>query len=213
MTSDPNLKGSAQKAVRFIESSQDPAGGGWRYTPRQPGDLSVTGWQMTALKSAQMAGLELANKGEALKKAEMFLDSVEASNRGGYCYMPGNPETVVMTAVGMLCRQYRGVNPRNPGLLAGVDRLKSVPPGKANNIYYEYYASQVMHHLGGDAWDRWNKGPASDGNAGMRDYLVARQENSPTLTRSWRARMAAGRQTGPGARTAGAASCIPRCRC
>ena len=175
MTSDPMLKTPAQKAIRFIESAQD-TGGGWRYSPKTPGDLSVTGWQVMALKSAQMAGLELDHKGAALKKAEKFLDSVESSNRGGYSYMPGNPETVVMTAVGMLCRQYMGVNPRNPGLLAGVDRLKSVPPGKANNIYYEYYATQVMHHMGGEAWDFWNEGPGGkDSHTGIRDVLIARQ--------------------------------------
>ena len=151
-------------------------GGGWRYAPRTAGDLSVTGWQVMALKSAQMAGLDLTNKGEALKQADKFLDSVEASNKGGYSYMPGNPETVVMTAVGMLCREYMGVGPRNPGLVAGVDRLKTVPPGKANNIYYEYYATQVMHHIGGDAWDFWNEGPGGkDSHTGIRDTLIAKQ--------------------------------------
>ena len=176
MTSDTALKAPAQRAIRFIETAQDPGGGGWRYAPRTAGDLSVTGWQVMALKSAQMAGLELANKGEALKQADKFLDSVEASNKGGYSYMPGNPETVVMTAVGMLCRQYMGVSPRNPGLLAGVDRLKTVPPGRANNIYYEYYATQVMHHMGGDAWDFWNEGPGGkDSHTGIRDTLIAKQ--------------------------------------
>ena len=123
-----------------------------------------------------MAGLELANKGAALKKAEKFLDSVEASSKGGYSYLPGSPETVTMTAVGLLCRQYLGANPRNPGLLAGVGRLKAVPPGKAHNMYYEYYAAQVMHHLGGDAWDFWNEGPDGKGShTGIRDILIAKQ--------------------------------------
>jgi hypothetical protein len=181
MTSDPDLKAHAQKAIRFIETAQDPGGGGWRYSPKTPGDLSVTGWEVMALKSAQMAGLELykdpgASKPRSLALAEKFLDSVESSNKGGYSYMPGNPETVVMTAVGMLCREYMGVGPRNPGLLAGVDRLKSVPPGKANNMYYEYYATQVMHHMQGDAWDYWNEGPGGkDSHTGVRDALIAKQ--------------------------------------
>ena len=81
-----------------------------------------------------------------------------------------------MTAVGMLCRQYLGVNPRNPGLLKGVEYLKKAPPGKTGNIYYEYYATQVMHHMGGDAWDFWNKGPAGDGKGGIRDSLIAKQD-------------------------------------
>jgi hypothetical protein len=82
-----------------------------------------------------------------------------------------------MTAVGALCRQYLGVNPRNPSLLASVRRIKAVPPG-SGNIYYEYYATQVMHHMGGDAWNFWNLGPDGSGKAGIRDTLIARQEQA-----------------------------------
>jgi hypothetical protein len=172
MTSDPRLKLSAQRAVNFIATAQDSAGGGWRYAPRTKGDTSVTGWQLMALKSGQMAGLAVPKK--TLTLAERFLDSVESSSKGGYAYVPGGGETVTMTAVGMLCRQYSGVNPRNPGLLAGVQRLKGSPPGKSGNLYYEYYATQVMHHMGGDAWQFWNLGP--DGKSGIRDTLIAKQD-------------------------------------
>jgi hypothetical protein len=83
-----------------------------------------------------------------------------------------------MTAVGLLCRQYLGVKPRNPGLLAGVEKLKSATtaPGKTGNLYYEYYATQVMHHMGGDSWQFWNAGP--DGKSGIRDTLIAKQSHN-----------------------------------
>lgn len=172
MTSDPMLKNPAQRAVHYIVTAQDPAGGGWRYSPREAGDTSVTGWQLMALKSGQMAGLDVPK--ETLKKTESFLGAV-AANDGGFSYLPGSGATPVMTAVGMLCRQYLGVNPRNPGLLKGVEILKKAPPG-SGNIYYDYYATQVMHHMGGDAWDFWNKGPAGDGKGGIRDLLIAKQD-------------------------------------
>jgi hypothetical protein len=176
MTSDPALKISAQKAIRYIEDAQDPDGGGWRYSPRTPGDLSVTGWQLTALITAQKAGLELANKGDVLKKAEKFLDSVESTKKGEYSYLPDVPATPTMTAVGMLCREYLGVSPRNPGLLGGAENLKTTPPGKLNNLYFEYYAAQAMYNLGGDAWDYWNEGPdGKDSHTGIRDVLVAKR--------------------------------------
>ena len=91
-------------------TAQDPAGGGWRYSPREAGDTSVTGWQLMALKSGQMAGLDVPK--ETLKKTESFLDAVAANDGGVTATSPGSGETPVMTAVGMLCRQYLGVNPQ-----------------------------------------------------------------------------------------------------
>ncbi len=182
MTSDPLLKTPALKAVRYIEFAQDPAGGGWRYSPKTPGDTSVTGWQVMALKSAQMAGINLyKTEGHreplALERAKTFLNSVKSADGGGYGYLPDGGETPAMTAVGLLCQQYLGVGPRNPGLLRGAARLKILPPGKSGNIYYEYYATQVMHHMGGDAWEAWNKGPAGDGKGGVRDELIGKQDS------------------------------------
>jgi hypothetical protein len=172
LTSDPTLKVSAQKAVNYLVDAQDPAGGGWRYSPRTPGDTSVTGWALMALKSGQMAGLSVP--AVTLRKVERFLDSVEAQSKGGYAYQSGGSDTPAMTAVGMLCRQYLGVNPRNPGLLAGVELLKKKPPGSTGNLYYEYYATQVMHHMGGESWSFWNEGP--DRKSGIRDSLIAKQD-------------------------------------
>ena len=173
LTSDPTLKFVAQKAINFIVSAQDPAGGGWRYQPRQGGDTSVVGWQVMALKSGQMSGLNVPNI--TLKGAEKWLDSCETSDRGGYGYT-GPQETATMTAVGLLCRQYLSTPRRNPGLKKGADKLMKVyTPAPTSNIYYEYYATQVMHHMGGDYWEFWNKGDGK-GFKGMRDMLLNRQD-------------------------------------
>lgn len=172
LTSDARVKTSAQLGLDYIIASQD-TGGGWRYSPRTPGDTSVTGWQLMALKSGQMAGLNVPKA--TLKKCEEFLNSCETSAKGGYGYMPGNPEGPAMTAVAALCRQYLGVSPRNPSLLASVARLKKLPPG-GGNLYYEYYATQVMHHMGGEAWQFWNLGPDGTGKGGIRDTLIAKQD-------------------------------------
>ncbi len=50
LSRDKNYGAAAQKAIYFIEQSQHPAGGGWRYAPRQEGDTSVVGWQVMGLK-------------------------------------------------------------------------------------------------------------------------------------------------------------------
>jgi len=176
MSSDPLLKVSAQKAINFIVQAQDPEGGGWRYGPRMPGDTSVTGWQMTALKSGQMAGLTIPRA--TLAKVEKFLDAVEdADNKGRFKYIATASVTPPITAVGLLCRLYLGVRPLNASMVKGSRYLEDTAlPGVTNNIYYEYYATQVLHHMGGDEWETWNEGKA--GKTGMRDYLIRRQEKN-----------------------------------
>jgi hypothetical protein len=190
LTSDPRIKMSAQRALNFVAYAQDPAGGGWRYSPKQAGDTSVTGWQLMALKSGQMAGLSVSKN--TLKMAERFLDSVESSEGGsaaaekggGFGYVPGQPPTITMTSVGLLCRQYSGVGPKNPALQNGVKRLRAEPPGSTDNIYYLYYATQVMHHMQGDSWQLWNLGPGGNGKGGIRDSLIAKQDKGTTPKRA-----------------------------
>jgi hypothetical protein len=169
LTGDPMLKSHAQRAIDYIVRAQHAAGG-WRYTPNTPGDTSVVGWQVMALKSGQMAGLSVP--GATLKGAEKFLDSVQTSDGGGYGYTDNNA-TPTMSAVGLLCRQYLGWTPRNPGLLNGVARLKKTPPGALDSMYYYYYATQVMHHMGGESWTEWN--------TKMRDALIERQDTGNDL--------------------------------
>jgi hypothetical protein len=184
LTSDPLLKTSAQKALHFIVSAQDSTGGGWRYAPKQAGDMSVTGWQFAALKTGQMAGLSVPRA--TLTLAEKFLDSVETAQKGAYGYVPGAAATPSMTAVALLCRQYQGLNPRNAGLLAGLEYLKACVPG-TTVVYYDYYATQVFHNMGGEDWKFWNLG--YDGKHGMRDTLIRRQQHNndkkPHIEGSW----------------------------
>ena len=50
-----------------------------------------------------------------------------------------------------------------------VEELQKRPPGAAKDIYYFYYATQVVHHVGAEPWDEWN--------GRMRDLLVATQDH------------------------------------
>src|SRR5262245_2536734 len=172
MTADPALKRSAQAALNYIISAQDPQGGGWRYTPRQAGDTSVLGWQMAALKAGQAAGLNVP--AATLKRAEKYLDSAETQD-GGFSYTPGAGATPTMTAVGWLCRMYLGTPAGNAKLVKGIESLHKLPPPDAlRNVYHCYYATQVMFHVGGENWEKWNNG--ADQKKGMRDLLIERQD-------------------------------------
>jgi hypothetical protein len=165
LTTDPVLKGPAQRAINFIVQAQHD-GGGWRYSPRQPGDTSVTGWQVMALKTGQLAGLTVPK--DTFKDVSRFLKSVASPDDSGYGYIEPTPAPTT-TAVGLLCRILLGAGPRDTSLLKGVQRLKDSPPERMrNSSYYCYYATQVMHHLGGEGWEDWNPK--------MRDLLIETQD-------------------------------------
>jgi len=177
LTKDDKWKGPAQKALDFVVEAQDPVGGGWRYQPKQPGDLSVTGWQFAALKRGQLAGLVVPRN--TWKMAEKFFDICEIAPGGEFSYTPGAGASPSMTAVGLLCRQYTGVGPKNPSLQKGVRNLKAHPPGMTGNLYYLYYANQVMYNFQGDIWRSWDTGVSAEGeriHPGMRNWLLNQQD-------------------------------------
>src|SRR5690606_7666198 len=59
MTGDPELREPAQRALDYIVNSQHKQRGGWRYQPQVSSDTSVSGWMMMALKSGELAGLNV----------------------------------------------------------------------------------------------------------------------------------------------------------
>ena len=173
MTDDKGLHNPAQAAVNFICYAQDPVGGGWRYKPRQPGDTSVVGWQIMALKSGHMAYLRVPPA--TVKRAFAFLDSVQANSGATYGYTsPGTGKAT--TAIGLLCRMYLGWKKDYPALQRGAKMISKWGPSKSN-MYYNYYATQVMRHVEGDMWKKWN--------SVMRDQLVNSQSKNGHETGSW----------------------------
>ncbi|GAB5405003.1 MAG: hypothetical protein Aurels2KO_32340 [Aureliella sp.] len=157
MTRDTTLLGPAQASVKFAEGSQSKLRG-WRYEPREDADLSVTGWYMMVLATGQMAGLDVDR--HLFKTVGTFLDSVASEDYSRYAYTTARGPSLTMTAEGMLCRIYLGWPRDHPSLKAAIrdDLLANLPAddGQDNSVYYTYYATQVLHHVGGDDWRRWN---------------------------------------------------------
>jgi hypothetical protein len=172
LTKDNRVKTAATGAVKFIVSGQNPKSGGWRYIPypasADPGDTSVVGWQIMALKSAKNAKLPVP--GSAFKGAELYLNAAQTNGGAQYMYdLKQKAPTPTMTAAGLLCRMYLGWDRKNKSLQEGVKYLATAKPAP-NNMYYNYYATQVMHHWGGDEWTAWN--------GLMRDQLIRTQKKS-----------------------------------
>lgn len=174
MTGDRQYEQVAQRALDFVLFAQDKGGGGWRYFPGQLGDTSVTGWQFMALKSGQLAYLRVP--GVAIRDAVRFLDSVQADHGARYGYRAPSTDEDTMTAVGLLCRMYTGWPREHEALRRGVEHLSRRGPSR-DNIYYNYYATQVLHHWDGPLWKTWNEA--------MRESLIAAQAQNGHEAGSW----------------------------
>ena len=171
MTRDPEvrvkLRESAQLAVDYCIKTQSKTGG-WKYhVGRDLSDVSVTGWIVMALQSARMAGLTVPQK--TLDNVTAFLDSIAREGGSRYPYEEGRTEpTVSMTAEALLCRQYLGWKWNDPRLADGVKWLTrdenlvcftakdADGRPRTRDVYYWYYATQVMHHYRGEQWKTWN---------------------------------------------------------
>lgn len=175
MTHDPDLLQPAQLALNYIVWFQDDSGGGWRYQPQQAGDTSVVGWCLMGLKSGRMGNLSVPNS--TFIKANAFLDFVSTDNGAFYGYTGPRPDrNPAQTSIGLLCRMYLGWPKEHPGLREGVAYLGSVGP-MMDDLYYTYYATQVMRHFGGDSWDRWN--------TATRDAVIKDQIKQGVDAGSW----------------------------
>jgi hypothetical protein len=181
MTGDAQYFEAAQRAVDYCVRIQTPEGG-WRYEPKHDSDMSVTGWFVMAVQSARMAGIEVPSP--VFEKIEAFLDSVSRGDNAGYvvgsryAYQPRHGATLALTAEGLLCRQYLGWPRDDPRLAAGIEYLlANLPEWDKRNVYYWYYATQVLHHMEGQAWRTWNEQ--------MRQLLPDHQEKRGRERGSW----------------------------
>jgi hypothetical protein len=82
--------------------------------------------------------------------------------------------------VGLLCRMYQGWSRNDERLQRGVEWLSKEGPSLARGkpeIYYDYHATQVMRHYGGEPWEQWNRE--------LRDALIALQSTANHEAGSW----------------------------
>ncbi len=180
MSGDLSLRIPAQRGIDFIIASQDLRSGGWRYQPREQADTSVVGWQVMALKSGQMADLNVTPK--SLQEAHRWLDSVAGANSqlGQYAYQNGR-FNLAMTAEAILCLEYLGQDRSSGSMVQGAKYLvENLPQAGRETSYYWYYATQALFHLQGEPWQQWN--------AAIHPLLIDSQRKEGPLAGTWDAR-------------------------
>lgn len=173
LTGDPDLKRACQHAINFIVSSQSYQGG-WGYLPKQPGDLTISGWQMMALKSASAAGLDVPTS--TVLRAKAFVESQKAKDGVNYFYREAGEKSITCTSIGILMRMFLGDSWTDPSIIEGMKQIDRYDD-YGNDIYFRYYATLTLFHAGGSFWERWNER--------CREHLIRTQATEGHEAGSW----------------------------
>ena len=177
ITKDEKIKSAALAAIKYTINAQHQQRGGWRYSPGQDSDTSVTGWQVMALHSARMAGIELPEKPFDL--ARKWLDFAGGGEHGGlYGYQSPTDISRAMVATGMFCRQLDLVPPSNPKMIESAELMKRYPIRDNNpDLYYIYYGTLALYQHQGSIWQEWNNN--------LKRILPEIQVKTGNLAGSW----------------------------
>lgn len=167
---DRRIRTRLEKAVELILWSQgmkQPNNhqnyGGWRYEPgSSDSDLSVTIWQLLALRAAKNAGLDVPK--EAIDKAVGYVkrcyqsgrdkDGKPTNMKSGCAYQPGGGPSYASGAAGLLSLQVCGEY-EAPEVVGSADWLRDrkLDYGDGYFFYGTYYYAQGMYQRGSEHAD------------------------------------------------------------
>lgn len=156
------VRRSLERAIRLILESQavrkyDRHQGGWRYQiDSRDSDLSVTGWQVMALRAAKDVGCDVP--AEAIDAAVEYVKLCAARGNQGFGYQPGNGPTPTLTGTGITCLEVCGAHHTDEALGGARWLLENPLQERSSYFYYGvYYAGVGMFKIGGDFADRHNR--------------------------------------------------------
>ncbi len=174
---DASLEPMAEEAIGLIVRSQNSAQkpatlkgptpadsehyGGWRYEPDyEDADLSVSAWQILALRAAVNAGFSVPDR--VFKDAAKYVKSLKAGDGSfGYDGPTGVGDSCARAGMGALSLQLCDL-PKDPAIGPAVRFMQSYGPawnleypGDGYPFYYWYYATRVMYLAGGEDWRVW----------------------------------------------------------
>jgi hypothetical protein len=171
----PGLVDVTKKAGQFIIDNQNKSGG-WAYKYENYDghvDVSITGWQIQALKACSHTTIEYKGLNSCITKALEYLSTCQNKEGAfGYTGPPGLDAKAYspLTGVGMLCNQMwdKGNRPEVRKAAKYIIERTTFDFNKGCNLYAHYYESQAMMQRGGIEWKKYN--------AMVRDQLLNNQE-------------------------------------
>jgi hypothetical protein len=153
----PAVRRALPRAVDVILTAQRRTGaaaGGWRYTVAgSESDMSVTGWQLLALRAAKNVGCEVP--GSAIEKAVAYVRRCYEEQRGTFAYTILGPVTVPCAGTGILALELCGkdLHRCRESLRAASYILRHPPAFNQGHTFYGlYYCSQATFQLGDPYW-------------------------------------------------------------
>ncbi|MEI6704872.1 MAG: prenyltransferase/squalene oxidase repeat-containing protein [Deltaproteobacteria bacterium] len=161
----PGMREAFENGVKTIIKYQHPDGswvyGDGSYAPTGREDLSVTGWQYQALKSAKLSGLKIPNLQTAIDRTVKYLLSKQTKDGGFGSQERGSYNQWNLSGVGILGLQTLG-HGKNAEIHKGIkfshEMFVKDPPNWSNvNLYAWYYYAQAFFQNGGPEWKLWNE--------------------------------------------------------
>lgn len=156
----PRLESVLRKSVGVIVDAQTSMGG-WPYGFAGKGkeDMSVSGWQIQALKAAHNTGRKFSGVEKALDLAcTKYLPAIQ-DGEGAFKYNPDHPKgKPTLTGAALLAMQiWKGMG--SASYDKGIEYLAKVyaNPSPGGNFYAPYYNTQAFFMHEGDKWEKYNK--------------------------------------------------------
>jgi hypothetical protein len=157
-------------AVEKIVTSQSPPGA-WEYgynnkmtrPEERPlgGDLSISGWNIQALKAAKNAGVKVKGIDETMRKAADFCRAVYDDKTHNFGYEKKGGNHPALLGVGILSMMFLGAGDSREarGAIREASNKIKCDWSKANegSSYMWYYITQAMFQGGGSYWVAWNR--------------------------------------------------------
>lgn len=141
------------RAVKLILAAQDVPknhdhAGGWRYQPTSnDSDISVTGWQLMALRAAKAAGCKVPSAN--IDRAVDYLKRCAVKQGGGFGYQPQGGPNNARTGTGVLALEICGEHLTTQAVAGAEYLLKHPPQWSTPYFFYEvYYCPIAMFQMG-----------------------------------------------------------------
>ena len=151
----PKLELAVKRILQGQRTENNAYKGGWRYRlDSTDADMSITGWQIMALRAAKNIGCDVP--ADRIDSAMNYVRACHDPQLGGFGYMQGSAPSAACTAIGILSLELAGQDQRHsrPALQGGSYLLKHpIKYDDPHFFYAAYYGSQAMFQLGNNYWN------------------------------------------------------------